>query len=107
MRNLVDRLQQAGLQARYSEHGADIPQPAWADDVAIMAPYCTAAKVIPAVSRILRAAEAESRAGGIELNFSAGKTEVVTIFRGDGSKLVRRQYLAENELSPSLAAESL
>ena len=99
MRNLTSQLRQAGLEAHYSAEGEGVPQPAWADDVAIMAPFCHAQHVVPAVRSIIRLAEAESRAGGIELNFSAGKTEVVTILRGKGSKAVRRDLLAVSEPS--------
>ena len=106
MKNLTARLQQAGLLARYSDSGEGCPQPAWADDVAVLAPLCSAGDVIPAVSRIVHAAEAESRAGGIELNFSAGKTEAIAIFRGSGSKLQRRCHLTEAVPSVQVALAS-
>ena len=97
MKNLTDRLQQAGLLARLSDMGEGCPQPAWADDVAVLAPFCSAVEVVPAIRQIVYVAEAESRAGGIELNFSAGKTEAIAIFRGAGSKLERRRHLATEE----------
>ena len=95
LKGLTRRLDEAGLLAKLAGCDEPGPQPAWADDVAILAPLGPASDVVPAVQRIVQLAEAESRAGGVLLNFSAGKTEALVILRGPGSRAERRLRLAQ------------
>ena len=45
-------------------------------------------------------AQAESRSGGVQLNFSAGKTEALLIFRGPGSRNAKREFLPHRPTVP-------
>ena len=82
----------ARLGARLGQH-QPAPLPSWADDVAVMLPFCAASEVVPALTTITRVVEHHSRAMGVELNFDQGKTEALCAFRGPGSKAVRRELL--------------
>ena len=97
LKGLARRLEAEGLNAKHTGCDEPGPQPAWADDVAILTPFGHATSVIPAIRRIVHIAEEESRAGGVLLNFSAGKTEALVIFRGAGSRAVRRSHLTTDQ----------
>ena len=93
LKALTRKLDEAGLLAKHCPNGEGAPQPAWADDVAVLAPLGHADAVVPAIRRIVQVAEEESRAGGVRLNFEAGKTEALAVFRGPGSRAVKRHHL--------------
>ena len=100
----------SGLKQKLAEHDivakslhghSKAPVPCWADDVAVLLPYCTAPEVLPNLSCVAREAEHCSRSTGVRLNFESGKTEALVILRGEGSLSVRRHALTSKE--PAIA----
>ena len=106
MHGLSKKLQAAGLQTTVCKHGAVASHPAWADDVAVLAPLTTAACVPNNVTQMVRMADVCSRQTGVALNFDAGKTECVCFFHGRGSKEVKRQVLSCQQPAFQVSLES-
>ena len=91
---LKKRLRQRGLIAKSCYRQSEAPIPCWADDVAVLMPYCSAEDVVPNLETLVRAADHCSRDTGVRLNYDCGKTEALVFFRGCRSLDVRREYLS-------------
>ena len=98
-----DELREAGLAVTFSGSGSYAPMPAWADDVAILLPFCAAQELTAKLRLVAAAAEHHSRATGVAVNFDKGKTEALCFFRGQHSRTVRRNLLQGDQ--PSLPLE--
>ena len=94
-KEVQQELVEEGL-AAYFGHRGPAPLPSWADDVSILLPFCHAAEVRTALTKVVQIVEHHSRAIGVELNFDKGKTEALCAFRGPGSKAVRRELLSSD-----------
>ena len=66
----------------------------WADDLAVPLHTSSAEALVPAAVASARHAHSSLSRIGLEVNFSPGKTEALLLWRGPGSREIRRQYLA-------------
>ena len=101
-----------GLRRRLDEHGltacaihssVKAPAPCWADDVAVLLPYCTASEVVPNLKTIAHEADKLSRDTGVLLNFDPGKSEALLLFHGKDSLAMSRNYLTKDEPAVEVA----
>ena len=68
--------------------------PTWVDDVAIVAVVDRAVLLVDHVRLVVKHAQAAMAIIGVKTNFTRGKTEVMPIFRGAGSKAQRHLWLS-------------
>ena len=77
-------------------HGSAIAQPTWADDLAV--PVCGLAAEIADKSRgMCRIVHESLGARALEVNYKAGKTELLTSWRGAGSRKHKRALIAAGD----------
>ena len=74
-----------------------VPPPTWMDDLAV--PFCSnsAQAVVPTAKLAVEAVSEELARIGIAVNTGPGKSELLPIFNGPGSKAERRQWCTNAE----------
>ncbi|OLP81785.1 Prostaglandin F synthase [Symbiodinium microadriaticum] len=74
---------------------ADIPAPSWMDDLAIPLRAGDAPLLMDMVTKILQELWRSMKEIGLDINFSQGKTELLPVICGAGSRDARKQLLCE------------
>lgn len=76
--------------------GHDVPLITWVDDLAVPMPFLSCELVIPALKRLVPSIRDLFQRYGLQMNFAAGKTEVMLQVRGRGAPAMRRDILCED-----------
>lgn len=78
-------------------HGTNALHVVWADDIAVMIFHDSPALLMDAVPIVLAEHVDRLAAHGLFLNFEKGKTELLVLQRGAGSRKLRREFFAPEE----------
>ena len=87
---------QTSHHARSPHSTTMVPPPSWMDDLAVPLRACNGPKLLEAASAVLRELWQEMKAIGLDINFSQGKTELLPVILGNGSRQARRELLCES-----------
>ena len=93
IKGVMQDLAEAGIGVRCAGVDAVFPQ-SWADDVALLLPLTSAGSLEPMLQQAVASIDNRSRLAGIDLNYDAGKTEILLSLRGKGSTSVKRRLLS-------------
>ena len=97
MRGVMADLRECGLQAHvHLQQDAACPQ-GWADDIAVLLPFCDACDLEHNIRQCVPIIDTHSRRMGVSLNYDSGKTEALTVFRGKGCVAVKRRLLSPDQ----------
>ena len=86
---------QTSLHVRSQHDAKAVPPPSWMDDLAVPLRAKDGPQLLAAVSTVLQALWQEMKAMGLDINFSQGKTELLPVIVGRGSRHARRELLCE------------
>ena len=89
----LEDLQAQGIGAQCVDCTEAARPQTWADDVALLLPICSADALEDFIQRAVPILDMRSRQVGVELNFDAGKTEVLLSVRGKRSLSTKRRLL--------------
>ena len=103
---LQQRLQELNLEVKTYSREVAGPMPCWADDLAVLLPFCKACEVVDNLKTVVRTADHWSRNTGIHLNYNAGKSEAVLVFKGEGCEAEKSRYLTAAEPHVSIELTS-
>ena len=78
-----------------SSRDAITPAPSWMDDLAVPLRTADGDALMAATARILRSVYVGMRRMGLDINLSRGKTELMPIFYGKGSRKAKQRWLIE------------
>ena len=87
---------QTSHHARTPHNTTTVPPPSWMDDLAVPLRASNGPKLLEAASIVLRELWQEMKAMGLDINFSQGKTELLPVILGKGSRQARRDLLCES-----------
>ncbi|CAE7615069.1 Dnah2 [Symbiodinium necroappetens] len=86
---------QMGLHKEAGFSSSSTPAPSWMDDLAIPLRANNAEHLMSCVDRVLRELWSAMKDIGLDINFSLGKTELMPIILGTGSRRSRQRLLCE------------
>ena len=101
MQRVEDLLQELCEAAQASQHVRSnvdvkaVPPPSWMDDLAVPLRATDGTQLLEAVATVLKTLWQEMKAMGLDINFSQGKTELLPVIVGRGSRQARRELLCE------------
>ena len=68
---------------------------AWVDDLAVPLEACKASQLVPRIALAMKTIDRCMQVTGVQVNYSAGKTEAVVCWRGLGARQVRHAWMIE------------
>ena len=93
---MQEQLAQGGLGViPVTKTGTPAPTPSWMDDVALPVAADNAETLIPNAFQVMETAARCLKDVGIQLNMARGKTEMVMMFKGKSSRMIRKQWMCE------------
>ena len=84
----------AGIDVRVEGRSVPAALPGWADGLVAFTPVGSACDVAPALQKLVRIIDFQSRNSGVLLSYNTGKSEALCVFRGPGSQSVKRELLS-------------
>ena len=89
-------------EAQEDSSGEFTPAPSWMDDLAVPLQAADGDELMAVAARTLKAVHLGMRRMGLDINLSRGKTELMPVFHGKGSKQARHRWLIEEGASLSV-----